>query len=547
LIVIFIYLMSLTVFVLDIIYVLVDPRIKIGGHERTLRTTVRGKNFLGGLFKKREEFSHPYNIQVMPSHIKRSSPDIKMKVFLQKVRQEFQNLAGTLRPVMKKPSAVIGMTIIALLLGLTIFAVIFIPYDTAVSLWSPVTGSVFNNPRLVQPVWTNLFRRYAYPLTIQMQSGDVNVVHQELFAPNTVGLTKYTFRFDYPYSTFPQDLSIRLNTKFKTLPSLVTFTWITPDGRSYELGKITVNNDKLFIVNQDLPGKLTRLFGLEARVNALGKEAFVPVEVLFASPDIKKIETVKGTYQLVASVQNFEKDATVTISMILYGKVFGLAGTDLNRRDLLVPLLWGIPVALVFGVVGATLTILLSLFIAAVSAWKGGWIDSLIQRISEINLVIPIIPFGIMVFYLFKESIWAVLAVFVLFNIFGASLKNFRAALIQIKEAPYIEAALSYGASDWRIIWHYLVPHLLPMVIPQLIIMIPAYIFLEASMAFFGVVDPILPTWGKLIYEAFTGGALHGDYYWILEPVGMIVLVGLAFTLLGSALDDVLNPRLRKF
>jgi peptide/nickel transport system permease protein len=146
----------------------------------------------------------------------------------------------------------------------------------------------------------------------------------------------------------------------------------------------------------------------------------------------------------------------------------------------------------------------------------------------------------------FNKSIWAVLVVFVIFNVFGSSLKTFRAALLQVKDSPYIEAAQAYGAGDWRIIWHYLVPYLLPMVIPQWITMIPAYVFIEASMSFFGVFDPVLPTWGKVIYDAFTGGALGGNYYWILEPVAMILLLGLAFTLIGSALDDVLNPRLRK-
>jgi peptide/nickel transport system permease protein len=545
LIVIFIYLLAITMLFLDIIYVLVDPRIKIGGQEKTLRTVSREKLNLKNLFERKEKPAPNKftSIQALPGEKPPLSD--KVKKVVHQIQQAWLGFKGTSSQVMKKPSAITGVVILIILLMLMGYALIFIPKSTAVSLWSPVNPEVFLNPRLVPPVWTNLFRKSPLPITIIMDSNDQNVEKQILSDPDVVSLDRYTFRFDYSNANFPQDLFLRFNAQFQILASLVTLTWITPDGRTYDLGKLIANNDKLFIVSQDLSVKLTHLYNLDTRINALGKEAFTPVDALFASSNTQKVETARGTYQLIVNVQNFEPDASVHVTMVLYGKVYGLAGTDSNRRDILVPLLWGIPVALVFGVIGATLTVLFSLLIAALGTWKGGWIDGLIQRISEINLVIPAIPLAIMFFFLFNKSIWAVLAVFVIFNVFGSSLKTFRAALLQVKDAPYIEAAQAYGAGDWRIIWNYLVPYLLPMVIPQWITMIPAYVFLEASLSFFGVFDPVLPTWGKLIYDAFTGGALGGNYYWILEPVGMIVLLGLAFSLLGHAMDDVLNPRLR--
>jgi peptide/nickel transport system permease protein len=546
LIVVFIYLLAGTMLFLDIVYVLVDPRIKIGGQEKTLRTSTREKFHISGLFAKRENpQSEEFVYASTPPPLK-IPLSVRLKEISKKFQRDLRGLKGIMEQVMKLPTAIAGVGILVVFLLLMGYALIFIPKERAISLWSPVTGEVSDNPKLVQPVWTNLFRRTPYPKSIIMDSNDPGVQKQRLFAPDVVNLDRYTFRLNYTSDAFPQDLAIRLSTEFKTYASLVTFTWITPDGRSYDLGKVTANKDKLFVASQQLPVKLLHLFDLDTRINALGKEAFTPVDSLFATPNMQKIEIAKGFYQLIVNVQNFEPGVTVHVKMILYGKVYGLAGTDGHRRDILVPLLWGIPVALVFGVLGSTLTVLLSLLIAAFGTWKGGWLDGLIQRISEINLVIPAIPFAIMVFYLSNYNIYAVLAVFVLFNIFGASLKNFRAALLQVKDAPYIEAAQAYGASDWRIIWQYLVPYLLPMVIPQWITMIPAYVFLEASLSFFGVFDPVLPTWGKLIYDAFTGGALGGNYYWILEPVGMIVLLGLAFSLLGHALDDILNPRLRK-
>jgi peptide/nickel transport system permease protein len=84
------------------------------------------------------------------------------------------------------------------------------------------------------------------------------------------------------------------------------------------------------------------------------------------------------------------------------------------------------------------------------------------------------------------------------------------------------------------------------LLIPQLVILIPANVFLEASLAVIGLGDPILPTWGKVITDAIGNGALYqGHYYWILEPAFLLMLTGLAFAMLGFVLDKIFNPRLR--
>ena len=120
-----------------------------------------------------------------------------------------------------------------------------------------------------------------------------------------------------------------------------------------------------------------------------------------------------------------------------------------------------------------------------------------------------------------------------------------RAVFLQVKEAGYIEGALAYGASNGRIILRYLVPRIIPVLIPQLVIMVPGFVFYEATLAYLGLSDPQLPTWGKVIYDAVSSGLYQGNYYWVLQPVALLVLTGLAFALLGFALDRVINPRLR--
>jgi peptide/nickel transport system permease protein len=255
---------------------------------------------------------------------------------------------------------------------------------------------------------------------------------------------------------------------------------------------------------------------------------------------------LKGEYQLVVRVIYFEEGSDHESEFVLYGEVAGMAGTDHRRRDLMVALLWGIPVALTFGLLAAVGTTVTTMVIAAVGVWHGGWIDEAIQRITEVTLILPLLPILIMIGTFYSKSIWVMLGVIILLSIFGAGIKTYRAVFLQVKESPYIEAAQAYGASSMRIIIRYLVPRIVPLMIPQLVVLIPAFVFLEASLAVLGLGDPTLPTWGKVLNDAYRNAALYnGFYYWVLEPAILLMLTGLAFAMLGFSLDRIFNPRLR--
>ena len=92
-----------------------------------------------------------------------------------------------------------------------------------------------------------------------------------------------------------------------------------------------------------------------------------------------------------------------------------------------------------------------------------------------------------------------------------------------------------------------MVANYIPLLLPQLVVTVPSYVFLEATLAVLGLGDPVLPTWGKVIDEArFNGAVYNGYYYWILEPAILLMFAGLGFSMLGFALDRVFNPRLRE-
>jgi peptide/nickel transport system permease protein len=310
--------------------------------------------------------------------------------------------------------------------------------------------------------------------------------------------------------------------------------WITPDGREYRLKDMGISAQENYRIIQDE--------SLQRRLGGLP-----PAKGLFADPNSEELIPLKGTYQIVIRGITFEEDSTIDkAELIVYGTVFGLFGTDHMRRDLRVPMLWGAPVALAFGLTATIGVNLLTVIIAATGAWYGGIIDGIIQRVTEVNLVLPFLSILIMVGTFYSKSLVVILGVTILLSIFGGGIKSYRAIFLQIRESTYIEAAKAYGASNSRIIFRYLIPRIIPLLIPSFVLGIPSFVFLEASLAVLGLGDPVIPTWGKVIDQAYKDGAIYNEqYYWILEPAAFLMLTGLGFAMLGFSLDRIFNPRLR--
>jgi peptide/nickel transport system permease protein len=228
-------------------------------------------------------------------------------------------------------------------------------------------------------------------------------------------------------------------------------------------------------------------------------------------------------------------------------EVHGMAGTDHRRRDLMVSLLWGTPIALAFGLLAALGTTVFTMIIAATGVWFGGRVDDFIQRITEVNMVLPFLPILIMVGTLIQSLHLAdVECQHPAVNLWRFDQKLPRHLPANQRIALYRSSARSYGAGGFRIVFVYLIPRIIPILIPALVSVIPTFVFLEASLAVLGLGDPVLPTWGKMIQDANSNGALfQGLYYWVLEPSFLLMLTGLAFAMVGFSLDRIFNPRLR--
>lgn len=444
-----------------------------------------------------------------------------------------ESLKKALKELKRYPSAIAGMVIIFIVIAFSIYALISIPYDEAVVLWRGSEAEWYQNPKNAPPVWTNWFSKVKQPTSFQLQVGDEGVVKTLESQEGENKAYTITYTFDYQFDAFPQEIMLYFESEYAEKEPFVSAMWITPDGREIRIADFAAGDDYNYRFSQDQK--------LERR---LGK---IPANIgLFMIPDHEPQEVIKGEYQLVLAVRTFEADSDIQPELVIHGTVHGLAGTDHLRRDLMVALMWGAPVALAFGLLASVGTTFLTMVIAAVGAWFGGWVDGLIQRVTEINLVLPFLSILIMVGTFYSRSIWVILGVTILLSIFTAGIKTYRAIFMQVKESPYIEAAKSYGASNMRLIFVYLIPRIIPLLIPGLVLAIPTFVFLEASLAVLGLGDPLLPTWGKIINDAQSNSALYnGFYYWIIEPAILLMITGSAFAMLGYSLDRVFNPRLR--
>lgn len=438
---------------------------------------------------------------------------------------------NSLRTLLYYPSAIIGILVVFLLIFTAIYAIVKIPYHEAIRLWRGGEDVWYHNPKLALPAWINLFSSKKYAESFAVRTSDGSLPKEVIPGAEGTSTISVAYTFDFVADRYPQDLILYLNSSYEEKQPFISLEWLTPDGRTIR------------IVNTALSRRFTYRFSQDQKLmTKLRVQEVIPA--LFSDPESGDL--IRGQYQLLLTGTTFEPQSDIDVEFVFHGQVYGIAGTDHARRDLVVPLLWGAPVALAFGLIASLGTALLTMIISALGAWYGSWVDELIQRITEINLVLPFLSILIMIGTFYSRSIWVILGATILLSIFSGSIKGYRSIFVQLKESMYIEAARAYGASNPRIVFLYLIPRMIPLLIPGLVLSVPAFVFLEAGLAVLGLGDPVLPTWGKMIDDANRNGALYrGYYYWILEPTVLLMITGLGFAMLGFALDRIFNPKLR--
>ena len=435
-----------------------------------------------------------------------------------------------LRQLLRYPAAVIGLAIIGALIVVSIYTVVTVPYGEVIMLWRGGEGIWEDYPRTAWPQWINLLPGENRPATIIVRSTEVG---EKTVRPLAEGISELEILlpFDFTYDGFPQEMTVFFAAEYVERPPHAEITWLTPDGREIRVGEVTA----VRAYRMSIDGVLTGRLG--------GKPAHIG---LFADPAAEE-QPLKGKYVMRIEGWLFEEDADLDARLVVYGQVHGLAGTDHLRRDLMVALLWGIPVALAFGLLAAVGAQISTFILAAIGVWHGKWVDGAFRWLTQVNIILPVLPLLIMIGMFFSRSIWVILGAVILLSIFSSSYFVLRAMFLQIKESPYIEAARAYGAGSSRIIFRYMIPKVIPVLLPGFVSIIPAFVFLEATLALLGLGDLRLPTLGKVMSDAHANAAIFtGHSYWMAQPGVILLVMGIGFAMVGYTLDRVFNPRLRE-
>ena len=221
-------------------------------------------------------------------------------------------------------------------------------------------------------------------------------------------------------------------------------------------------------------------------------------------------------------------------------------GTDFMGRDILSQLLAGARIAFMVGVSAAFMSVFLGTVIGMIAGYAGRFTDNLLMRLADMIMVMPALLVLLMLAALFGQlSIWFIVLFIALFRWPGVS-RVIRAQTLSLKHRPFVEAARVSGASHLRIIFRHIMPNVLPLSFLYMTFQVTSAIIVEAALAFLGFGDPGTVSWGMMLQWVWKTGHMFRAPYWLLPPGICISLITLSFYMLGRAMDEVLDPRLRK-
>ncbi len=221
-------------------------------------------------------------------------------------------------------------------------------------------------------------------------------------------------------------------------------------------------------------------------------------------------------------------------------------GTDFIGRDIFSQLLAGARIAFMVGLSAAFMSIFFGTLIGMISGYAGRFVDTLLMRIADMVMVMPTLLVVLILSSLFGQlRIWTIVLLIALFRWPGVS-RVIRAQTLTLKHRPFIEAARVAGASHLRILLRHIFPNVLPLALLYMTFRVTSAIIIEAALAFLGFGDPGTVSWGMMLQWVWKTGHMFQAPYWLLPPGICISLLTLSFYMLGRAMEEVLDPRLRK-
>jgi peptide/nickel transport system permease protein len=219
-------------------------------------------------------------------------------------------------------------------------------------------------------------------------------------------------------------------------------------------------------------------------------------------------------------------------------------GTDDAGKDVLTNFIHGSQVSLIVGFFASFISIFIGGVIGLSAGYFGGRIENLLMRFTDIVLVIPALPLAVVLVALTKPSL---INIIIVIGVLGwtSTARLVRSQTLSVKERKFVLRARAIGSGHYHIIARHILPHVLPLLVANTVLVISLAILEESTLSFLGLSDPTRVSWGQMLNFAFTRGGVSAGAWWALLTPGVgIVWVVLGCTLLGHGLEQVLNPRL---
>jgi peptide/nickel transport system permease protein len=221
-------------------------------------------------------------------------------------------------------------------------------------------------------------------------------------------------------------------------------------------------------------------------------------------------------------------------------------GTDHRGFDVYSMTLYGTRASLIVGLFASLISAVLGASIGIGAGYLGRISDELLMRLTDFFLVIPWFPFMIVLFFVLGPGFLNVIIVIGIVS-WPSTARIVRAQVLSLKERVFIERVRSIGGGDTRIVGRHILPNIMPLIFANTVLLVANSIFMEAFLDFFGFGDPDVISWGTMLEQAYSHGGFSSTAWWPILPPGFcIVLLVMSFYLIGDAVDDIINPRLRR-